>query len=339
MALSFLTYALMLFSCTLAIYGHPTSWKAQRNDFLPNTITRRILKSPGVGGQGGTSFDARGTPTLRDYVNINRVKRISVSYGSYLESIQLTYWLSNDTEFRAPRRGTLKDSEVVITLAINEYLMKVEGYHNGEIVQQIAFTTEIFGYDNKTTHSYGPYGKSGNMSFSFEGYVVGFHGRFDDNLNNVGVYTLAPFVKSEEFGGANDSQLTYFDDEPDALYAPVSRMNGLKIYHGDAVDAISTYYTVLNGDIYQTYKHGGDGGDQTDIYFSEDEAIIGVEGSTDGQYIHQIKFITQYLRNGTVRGYGPYGKAASKQFSLYGNINGFSGSFVNYLHSFSVYYC
>lgn len=169
--------------------------------------------------------------------------------------------------------------------------------------------------------------------------MVGFHGQFGDELVNLGVYTLSPLVKSEEFGGGNgSSQLTYFDDEPDKLYAPVSRMNALKIYHEDAVDAISTVYTVLNGDIYQTYKHGGPGGIETVIYFSIDEAIIGVEGSTDGQYIHQIKFLTQHQRNGTVKGYGPFGKAASKQFSLYGNILGFSGSYINYIHSFSVYY-
>lgn len=95
---------------------------------------------------------------------------------------------------------------------------------------------------------------------------------------------------------------------------------------------------MLNGDILQTYRNGGPGGTLTSIYLAADEAIIGVEGSTDGQYIHQIKFITQHQQNGTVRGYGPFGKAAAKQFSFYGNIVGFSGSYINYIHSFSVYY-
>lgn len=291
-----------------------------------------------MGGQGGTNFDDRVIPPLQDFININRVQNIAISYGDYLESFQITYLLSNESYFQPPRRGKLQGSEVQITLAYNEYLIKVEGSHDGVIVQQLAFTTEIFGIDSKTTHTYGPYGKSGNTSFSVEGYVVGFHGRFGDELTNIGMYTLAPLAKSKEFGGGNNSQLTYFDDKPDEYYAPVSRMNLLKIYHGDAVDAISTMYTVLNGNMYQTYKHGGPGGNETSILLSADEAIIGVEGSTEGQYINQIKFITQHQHDGTVRGYGPFGKAASKQFSLYGNILGFSGSYINLLHSFRVYY-
>jgi hypothetical protein len=292
-----------------------------------------------VGGQGGTKFDDRDTPFLQDYVVVTRVKNITISYGDYLESIRVAYTLSNGSSFQPPTRGPKKGSEVVITLALNEYLIKVEGYYNGGSVQQITFTTQIFGYDNKTSHTYGPYGNRGNTSFSVDGYVVGFYGEFDTDLINLGVYTLAPLARSEEFGGGNDSQLTYFDDEPDKFYAPVSSMNALKIYHGDAVDGISTMYTVLNADLYQTYKHGGDGGTETSISLSPDEAIIGVEGSTEGQYINQIKFITQHQYNGTVRAYGPFGKPASKQFAFYGNIFGFSGSFINYLHSFSVYYC
>ena len=339
MAPSVLCCIFLLVGCALAV--HPFSWRVSNleNQIGTGPITRRTLKSPSVGGKGGTKFDDRDTPLLQDFVAISRVKNISISFGDYLESIQVAYTLTNESSFQPPRWGQRKSSEVVIVLANNEYLTKVEGSHNGVIVQQLTFTTQIFGYDNKTSHVYGPYGNCGNTSFSVEGYVVGFHGQFDTGILNLGVYTLAPFVKSEEFGGGNDSKLTYFDDEPDKFYAPVSRMNVLKIYHGDAVDGISTMYTVLNGDMYQTYKHGGDGGVETEISLSVDEAIIGVEGSTEGQYINQIKFITQHQRNGTVRGYGPFGKAGSKQFAFYGNIFGFSGSFLNYLHSFNVYYC
>lgn len=309
------------------------------NGFFQNPITRRILKSPGAGGQGGTSFDDRTTP-LDNLVNINRILSISVSFGDYLESIQVTYMLSNESKFQPPRRGQLKSSGVNISLAYEEYLMKVEGSHDGTKVQQITFTTEVFGYDNKTTHTYGPYGNPGSTPFSLEGYVVGFHGRYEDEVRNIGIYALAPLAKSKEFGGGNGSKLTYFDDEPDKCYAPVNRMNSIKVYHSmNAINGISTIFTVLNSNIYQTYKHGGDGGDEADISLFPDETIIGVEGSTDGEWIREIKFITQYLSNRTVRAHGPFGKAAKQPFSFYGNIFGFAGSFGNYLHSFSVYYC
>lgn len=342
MAFLMLGWSFVLVSCTLAINGHFTSWeegKVESKDRLIGTsITRRILKSPGLGGDQGASFDDRLSPLLKDFVNINRVQTISISFGDYLESLQVTYLLSNNSFFTPPRRGVVRSSEVVITLAYNEYLVKVEGYHNSTMVQQITFTTLIYGYDNKSTHVYGPYGSTGNTSFSVEGFVVGFYGHFDDKLNNLGIYALASLNKSEGFGGGNDSKLTYFDDKPDEYYAPISRMNSIRINHGDAVDAFKTVYTVLNGDILQTDTHGGSGGIQTTIYLTEDEAIIGVEGSTDGQYINQIKFITERQRDGTVRGYGPFGKAASKQFSFYGNILGFSGSYINYIHSISVYF-
>lgn len=330
---------LVLLVCTSAIYGPPTSWQVPK-DFFPaaSAITRRIIKSPGMGGQGGEKFDDRVTPPFEDMVGIERVQSISISYGDHPESMQATYLLSNESSFVAPRHGRRMGSEVLITLANNEYLAKVEGYHNGIIIQQIVFTTQIFGYDNNTIHTYGPYGTPGNISFSVEGYVVGFHGRYDDQLVSIGTYSLASLAKSDEFGGSNVSGLSYFDDKPDELHAPISRMNVLKINHGDAVDAFSTVYSLLNGDIYQTYRHGGPGGTLSTIYLATDEAIIGVEGSTNGQYINQIKFITQLQHNGSVRGYGPFGKAASKQFSFYGNILGFSGSYLNYLHSFSVYY-
>ncbi len=336
----------MLVVYIIAIHGHPISWRAdellRKNSLLyASDITRRIIKSPDMGGQDGEEFDDRVIPPSQDFVSIARIQSISIFYGDYPESIQVTYLLSNQSLYKAPRHGNAKGSEVTINLANNEYLLKVEGYHNDIIVQQLVFTTVLYGYDNKTFHKYGPYGNAGNISFLVEGYGVGFHGRFEryrDGLISIGMYSLAFLNKSEEFGGGDDPRLSYFDDEPDKFYAPVSRMNAIKINHGDYVDAISTVYTVLNGDIYQTYKHGGDGGTLSTIYLTVDEAIIGVEGSTGGQYINQIKFITQRRHDGSVRGYGPYGKAASKQFSFYGNIMGFSGKYLDFLYSFSVYY-
>lgn len=302
-------------------------------------ITRRIVKSPAVGGNQGDSFDDRQIPLLQDYVTINRIQKISISYDHHLESIQVSYLLTNESSFQPPSRGGAKGSQVSITLAYNEYLVKVEGYYNNTMVQQISFTTVVYEYGgDKSWHSYGPYGQAGNKSFSVEGFVSGFYGHSDDKLISLGVYTLAHLNKSDNFGGGNDSKLTFFDDEPDKYYAPVTRMNSISIQHGDAVDAFKTVYSVLNGNILQSDWHGGSGGTLTDIYLAMDEAIIGVEGFSDGNYIHQIKFITQHQQNGTVRGHGPFGKAVGKQFAFYGNIFGFSGSYMNYVHSFSMYY-
>lgn len=305
-------------------------------------ITRRILKSPDAGGENGTDFDDRANSRLQDLVTIDGVQSISLSYSDYLESIQVTYMLSNYSKFNAPRHGVLKNSEVKITLAYREFLTKVEGFHDGTVVQQITFTSTIFGTDNKTTHTYGPYGTTaGNTSFSIEGYVVGFYGRISDKdfkLASIGMYALAPLAKSEEFGNGDDPHLKHFDDMPDNYYAPTSRINLIYINHGDAVDSFKTIYSILGGDILQSDWHGGPGGNQTMIALNKDEALIGVEGSSGGKYISQISFITRRGTDGMVTRHGPFGKVASRAFSFYGNILGFSGSYGNLLHSISVYY-
>jgi hypothetical protein len=267
------------------------------------------------------------------------VQSISLSYTNYLESLQVTYKLSNYSTFSAPRHGTLRSSEVKITLAHREFVTKVEGFHDGTVVQQISFTTVIFGTDNKTTHTYGPYGTAtGSLPFSIEGYVVGFYGRFSDTILSIGMYALAPLAKSEEFGDGHDPQLTRFDDAPDDFYAPTSRINVVYINHCDSVDSFRTIYSILGGDILQTYPHGGPGGNETALSLTKDEAIIGVEGSTDGKYINHLSFITRRGNDGTVTKYGPFGKEASRVFSFYGNILGFFGSYANLLHSIGVYY-
>lgn len=275
----------LFFGCILAFQGHPMSTTAkiiQKKELLrAGSVTRRIFKSPGVGGQGGADFDDRITPPMADLVTIDGVRNISISCGTYLESMQVTYLLSNHSYFQAPRRGKLLNSEIKITLASDEFLMKVEGFHNGIIIQQVSFTTQLFNDQNKTyTHTYGPYGNIGNTPFSVEGYVVGFHGRFGDQLINIGVYALASLSKSGEMGGGENSQLTHFDDRPDEMVAPVSRISVLYINHGDGVDAIQTEYTLLGGVVRRSDKHGGPGGNMTPIVLARDEAMIGIEGTT-----------------------------------------------------------
>ena len=331
--------------------GQSTAFsKLLKRDLLRSecAITRRIIKSVEAGGQSGTEFDDRINSNLQDLVTINGVQTISLSFSEHLESIQVTYILSNYSTFDVPRHGVLKSSEVKITLAHREFLTKVEGFHNGSVVQQMTFTTEVFenGFDahNKTTHTYGPYGSNtGSTPFSIEGYVVGFYGRFggrfSDVLVSIGMYALAPLSKSAEFGGDGDGhQLTRFDDKPDESYAPTSRINILYINHGDAVDSFKTIYSVLGGDILQSDWHGGSGGNKTTIALTKDEAIVGLEGSTEGKYINHISFITRRGNDGSVTRYGPFGKAASRAFSFYGNILGFAGSYANLTHSISVYY-
>ena len=385
----YLHTTLLITLCVLVHPSHLLSPRERKDTHRSEcAITRRLLTSSSAGGEGDTVFDDRLSANLQDLVTIDGVQSVSLSYADYLESIQITYILSNYSNYPAPRHGILKNSEVTITLAHREFLSKVEGYHNGSVVQQITFTTEIFSLGNKTRHVYGPYGSTtGTTQFTIEGYVVGFHGSFNQYkyLTSIGMYALANLSKSEEFGGngiyyagltklskgsgskgmyvaakrsrskefggkgmlakfskseqlgekGNDDR---FDDEPDDHYAPTSRLNSISVYTSDVLDSFKTTYSVLGGDILQSDWHGGTGGNRTDIYFTKDEAVIGIEGSTNGVYVTQLSFITRRGTDGTVTRYGPFGKVSAKAFSFYGNILGFAGSYGKLLNSISVYY-
>ena len=363
---SYLPMTVLITLCALVHPSHLLSPRERKDTQRSEcTITRRLLTSSSAGGEGDTVFDDRLSANLQDLVTIDAVRSISVSYADYLESTQITYILSNFSNYPAPRHGILRNSEITITLAPGEFLSKVEGYHNGSVVQQITFTTEIF-KGNKTERVYGPYGSTtGTTRFTIEGYVVGLHGSFKRGsfkqsgyLSSIGMYTLAKLSKSKEFGGngiyyagltklskseqlggkTDHDRLNRFDDEPDDHYAPTSRLNSVSMYHGDAIDSFKTTYSVLGGLILQSDWHGGTGGNRTDIYFTKDEAVISIEGSTNGVYITQLSFITRRGTDGAMTRYGPFGKVSAKAFSFYGNIVGFAGSYGKLLNSISVYY-
>ena len=129
------------------------------------------IKSASFGGSGGSAFD--------DIIGIVGMK---IRSGNQVDSVQVTYRLSDGSTFEAPKHGGTGGSLKSFTLADDEKLIKVEGKTNGVLVDQVTF------YSNKGK-TYGPYGKTGETPFSVKGSeIIAVFGRAGNLLDRLGVH-------------------------------------------------------------------------------------------------------------------------------------------------------
>lgn len=68
------------------------------------------------------------------------------------------------------------------TLVPEEFITKIEGKTNGGLVDQLTITTRGPDYEVKV---YRPFGKTGNLSFMFEGHMVALYGRSSNMLDRI----------------------------------------------------------------------------------------------------------------------------------------------------------
>ena len=101
---------------------------------------RPVMKSPAIGGPGGTAFD--------DYVGqlqnlIFGVRKLNISHGDAINSIQATYLLSNKSLYLAPKHGGHSDSDppAIVEMGITEYIYKIHIKIDGHSINQITITT------------------------------------------------------------------------------------------------------------------------------------------------------------------------------------------------------
>ena len=129
------------------------------------------IRSASYGGTGGAAFD--------DIIGIAGMR---IRSGNQVDSIQVTYRLSDGSTFEGPKHGGSGGSPKSFTLASDEKLIKVEGKTNGVLVDQVTF------HSNKGK-TYGPYGRTGKTAFSVEGgEIIAVFGRAGNLLDNLGVY-------------------------------------------------------------------------------------------------------------------------------------------------------
>lgn len=288
------------------------------------------MKSEAWGGVDGTPFD--------DVVNssvglIAGVRILNISFDEkQVGSIEIMYLLSNGSYYQGPRHGDpLSPPGVRIVLNEDEYIENVEGQTDGNVINQLTFTTRGPEYERKI---YGPFGGSGPLSFSFEGFIVGFHGRSGKHFNQIGVYYLDFVKKSEAFGGNRGDQ---FDEHIDIAIPPIIGLSKLFIGHGDRIDSIQAEYLLLGNVTMLGERHGGGSGNLTTVTFDRGEVITAIEGDVGTSLVSRLTLFTLKVGGVPVQ-YGPFGKLGTTSFSLKGSILGFHGYAGIYMDGIGFYY-
>ena len=300
--------------------------------------TRTPIKSPTYGGRGGDPFDDVAAFNEPGSSPIVGIRAINVSYGSYLNSIQVVYMLANQSLYQAPPRGRPSNQIFVINLDSDEHITLIEGMADGVVIDYLTITTTG---PEQVKKVYGPFGKPGLQTpFTMPGHIVGFHGRAGNVINNIGVYALEEIKKSKSFGNGPTGGSLFFSDEVGIKVPPVVRLSSLAVWYGDYVDGIQAEYLLLGGSKLLGERHGGQSASTfTNITLRDEETIEEVKvGTSDFNQIISMLTFTARKADGSKEIYGPYGKGSDKTDSFNGTIFGFYGLSGTYLKKFGFYY-
>ena len=296
-----------------------------------NKVSRSIIKSNSTGGEGGEAFDDFEDGNLLS--SLAGIHSMVISYDDkFVESLQVTYLLSNGSHYKAPRHGGNSSSiqPAHIDFVSSDFIAKVKGMFSSDyVVDQLAITT--IRPKDIAVKNFGPYGGSGPANFSYEGYIVGFHGRSGDFLDKIGIYNLAPVKKSEMKGGGNYYSFE-FDENPDKIYPPVVKITKIFMRHSGYLYSIQAEYQLMGGRRYLGKMHGTKGGTLTVIKFDSDEELIRLEGKGTYTDICQVTFVSK-KGDGSTMYYGPFGADCIQNVTFDGHIVGFYGSLAtNYIN-------
>ena len=307
--------------------------KTTRPLYLNDTsVPRPLMKYPSQGGLNRTAFD-----DLKELLYIVGIQSINLTQSDRINSISVTYFTSGGSTYTAPTRGKPSDVSVRITFPSNFHISKIEFDTNGSYVSQLTF--HVLGPRNDR-RIYGPYGKPGNASFSFETQVIAFHGSSSSFIDRIGVYGLPLINQSQAIGGYGGNE--FGNEVPFGLPAVVG-IRAISIWSGSIVDGIQTEYLTLDKGTVLGIMHGkGLSKNMSKITFSEGENLELVEGwlsTKDPILVDRVTFTSRKTDGSTVK-HGPYGQLSTdNNFTCSGNIIGFlgsAGSQINRLGVFSV---
>ena len=320
------------------------------------SLPRPLVKSEGEGGDGGIEFDDMEEFNSSNIIGIHSINILSEFLeDSAIYSIGVVYVLSNKSLLTVPSRGKPFNefTNFSIVLKPEEQIVKVEGKVDGDTIEQYTrigqLTITTVGPDYKHT-IYGPFGDQGMLSFAFEGQIIAFHGRSDDYLNQIGVYSLAKLTRSQQYSGKgfnefNDESGDEFDDISDLNYPPIVAINSISIWVSDEkVAAIQMGYLLLDGSTLLGKQHGSiptTNFNTTTITLEDGDKLIALQGEINEMnmriwYISQLNFIIR-TRNGMTM-HGPFGSQEGDPFYFQGNILGIYGNSGSLIYSIGVYY-
>ena len=127
------------------------------------------------GGNGGIHFDERPDNCQSE------VRRIVIYHQSLVDSIQITYKMSNGQDFIGQKYGGDRGRRDQIDLNEGEKIISVSG-RTEDKVDQLSFTTS-FG------RTFGPFGGGGGRPFKIEGCNLrGIKGAAKTLVDSIGFY-------------------------------------------------------------------------------------------------------------------------------------------------------
>jgi hypothetical protein len=143
------------------------------------------LTSPSSQQYGGTGGDVFSDPVLTLDPPAVGIKSITIRSGSEVDSIQMSYLLSDGTTYDGPAHGGSGGSPTTINFAPSEKILAIVG-RSGSEIDQLNFLTIT---DTGQRNTYGPYGGDGGDQFILNAEVLGIFGRSGSELDAVGFYT------------------------------------------------------------------------------------------------------------------------------------------------------
>ena len=229
--------------------------------------------------------------------------------------------MANGLLHRGPRHGGSGSSSSSIILSENERIVRVEGSTDGTVINHLFF---ISNDSNGDGNRYGPFGTTGQVHFSAEGYILGFRGKANDSdVTSLAVYYLRPLIKDSKTFGGTGRTYSSFDDNVDAFIPPVIGIKTITIRHGVLIDSFQCTYILLAGGFLVGNQHGGAGGESITLRFKKDEILEQVIGSSYQSYLGRLTLYTSLRGDITKHGY--YGIMQQESFHISGNILGFHG--------------
>ena len=287
---------------------------------LPRGIER--LRSFGTPGGNGFSDSI-------DFMSTYNLKEIKITDdNNNVHGIECTWQNREGKRYYGTKHGGRKGSQnkEIVKLEDDEYICKIEGTIGRgwqPLLNRIRFTTnkgKVFPTGKKY---YG--GASDGSNFTIDGLkLVGFYGRSDYSIDNIGFYSridnskflyFMDYVKSN--GHGRDGGNEFSDTPPTAL---PFHLKEIELKYGNDLNGIRCKWIDQSGTQHEGRQHSGRWGDHYYIFLLDnDEVITNVEGSF-GKYLQSLKLETNKNRNS-----GRIGGEGGAKFAIKGDTVGFFG--------------
>ena len=279
--------------------------------------SRPILATEVYGIQQGSSWDDEIVINMPTIIGI---RRLTLSYGRQINSLQINYRLADGTEHCTPTYGNEAGQKTSVVLADDERITKIEGFASSLGITQL---TVVTARSSGTESVLGPYGSIGETPFNVSGYILGFRGYELESINALSVYYLPPLFRSPSSYGGTGRRYSH-DDNVNVLIPPVVGIHNITVYAGCVIDAIQCTYKLLGRSTYRGNLIGGIGGAPSYIHFGEGDVLYQMRLSTAGEFLDHLDLYVNRSATYSER-FGTYGIPANRSFNIVGAILGFYG--------------